>query len=75
MVLNLQTLPDQQHCYFLTEGRGLNAIMLQNIPFTHPTHVPQILSLLRQQALFNCLVESCVRPASKQGNENKFLGN
>lgn len=47
--------------------------MLQNIPFTHPTHVPQILSLLRQQALFNSLVESCVRPASKQGNVNRLL--
>ncbi|XP_059471601.1 mediator of RNA polymerase II transcription subunit 1 [Neocloeon triangulifer] len=60
------TLPDQQHCYFLTESKGINAIMMQNIPFTHPTHVPQILSLLRQQALFNTLVESCVRPTSKQ---------
>ncbi|XP_069683901.1 mediator of RNA polymerase II transcription subunit 1 [Periplaneta americana] len=62
------TLPDQQHCYFMTESKNLEGILVSNIPFTHPAHVPQILVFLRQQALFNVLVSSCIRPASKHAD-------
>jgi len=65
--LSFQTLPDQQHCYFMTESKNLEGILVSNIPFSHPAHVPQILVLLRQQALFNVLVSSCIRSASKHG--------
>jgi hypothetical protein len=65
--LSFQTLPDQQHCYFMTENKTLEGILVSNIPFSHPAHVPQILMLLRQQALFNVLVSSCIRSASKHG--------
>ncbi|KAF4519193.1 hypothetical protein B566_EDAN013486 [Ephemera danica] len=68
------TLPDQQHCYFLTEGRGLGAVLVQSIPFTHPAHVPQVLALLRQQALFNTLVASCVRPTGRHVGLRKEAG-
>ncbi|XP_044734754.1 mediator of RNA polymerase II transcription subunit 1 [Chrysoperla carnea] len=67
------TLPDQQHCYFLTEGRNLQGVVINSIPFTHPAHVPQILSLLRQQALFNTVLSSCIRPNSKQDLENMIM--
>lgn len=62
------TLPDQQHCYFMTESKNLEGILVSNIPFSHPAHVPQILMLLRQQALFNVLVSSCIRSASKHAD-------
>lgn len=65
--LSFQTLPDQQHCYFMTESKNLEGILVSNIPFSHPAHVAQILVLLRQQALFNVLVSSCIRSASKHG--------
>lgn len=62
-----QTLPEQQHCYFVTENRNLDGVVVSSIPFTHPAHVAQILNYLRQQALFNTLIMSCIRPNSKQG--------
>lgn len=70
-----QTLPDQHHCYFMTESKSMEGILVNNIPFSHPAHVPQILVFLRQQALFNCVVASCIRPCSKQGINCVFLFN
>ncbi|XP_021921531.1 mediator of RNA polymerase II transcription subunit 1 isoform X2 [Zootermopsis nevadensis] len=67
------TLPDQQHCFFMTESKNLEGILVSNIPFLHPAHVPQILMLLRQQALFNVLVSSCIRPASKHDLESVIM--
>lgn len=77
----LQTLPDQQHCYFFTENKNMEGILVQSIPFTHPCHVSQILVILRQQALFNTIINSCVRQNAKQGkfrilrvnNNNRLL--
>ncbi|CAG0881757.1 unnamed protein product [Darwinula stevensoni] len=66
------TLPDQQHCYFMMGIEELQGIMLKSIRFTHPTHVPQILVLLRKQALFNALIASCVRTSSKQELEGSI---
>ncbi|XP_063233144.1 mediator of RNA polymerase II transcription subunit 1 [Bacillus rossius redtenbacheri] len=67
------SLPDQSHCYFMTESKALEGVMVTSVPFTHPAHVPQILAHLRQQALFNTLVASCVRPASRQDFENVIM--
>lgn len=61
-----QTLPDQQHCYFLTDS-NLKGVFIQNIKFTHPSQVTRVIAFLRQQALFNCLIRSCVRPECQQG--------
>ncbi|CAH4027327.1 unnamed protein product [Pieris brassicae] len=58
-------LPDQWQCFFLCERRGLEGCVVQSIPFTHPSHVPQLLAALRQQALFNALIASCVRAQTK----------
>jgi mediator of RNA polymerase II transcription subunit 1 len=63
----VQTLPDQSHCYFMTENKTMDGVLVTSIPFTHPAHVSQILVILRQQALFNTIISSCVRPNSKQG--------
>ncbi|KAL0268887.1 UNVERIFIED_CONTAM: hypothetical protein PYX00_010677 [Menopon gallinae] len=66
-------LPDQVHCYFMTECKGLDGVVVSSIPFTHPSHVPQILAVLRQQAIFNTLVNSVIRPHSKQDVENMIM--
>lgn len=58
-------LPDQNHCYFFTDARKLKATMVSSIPFTEPLQVPNIISLLRKQALFQALISSCVRPQSR----------
>ncbi|KAH9499303.1 hypothetical protein Btru_003650 [Bulinus truncatus] len=64
------SLPDQQHIYFLDGLNGVSqdqqGVLVSRIPFTHPTHVPQILNLLRQQLLFNIVLSSCIRPAAKK---------
>ncbi|XP_012531022.2 mediator of RNA polymerase II transcription subunit 1 [Monomorium pharaonis] len=67
------TLPDQQHCYFMTENKNMEGVLVCSIPFTHPAHVPQILVYLRQQALFNCLIASCVRPMARQDLEHTTM--
>ncbi|RWS30138.1 mediator of RNA polymerase II transcription subunit 1-like protein [Leptotrombidium deliense] len=55
-------LPDQQHCYHMNDSLGrMEGVMINSIPFTHPTHVPQILVFLRQQVLFNVIISSCIR--------------
>ncbi|KAL3273025.1 hypothetical protein HHI36_014481 [Cryptolaemus montrouzieri] len=66
-------LPDQNHCYFMTDNKNVEGILVDSIPFTHPAKVAQILVLLRQQALFNTLISSCVRPKSQQNFENVFM--
>ena len=69
IVLNyfLQTLPDQEHCYFLSTGRGAEGVLVDRIPFTHPSKVKHVLDVLRLQALFGTLISSCVRPNNKRG--------
>ncbi|XP_032453242.1 mediator of RNA polymerase II transcription subunit 1 isoform X1 [Nasonia vitripennis] len=67
------SLPDQQHCYFMTENRNMEGVLVGSIPFTHPAHVPQILNVLRQQALFNTLISSCVRPMARQDSEHTTI--
>ncbi|GFQ91407.1 mediator of RNA polymerase II transcription subunit 1 [Trichonephila clavata] len=67
------TLPDQHHCYFLNSSPDLQGVMVSSIPFTHPTHVPQILVFLRQQMLFNTVISSCIRPGSKKDAESPFM--
>ncbi|KZC13828.1 Mediator of RNA polymerase II transcription subunit 1, partial [Dufourea novaeangliae] len=67
------TLPDQQHCYFMTENKNMEGVLVCSIPFTHPAHVPQILVYLRQQALFNTLIASCVRPMARHDPEHATI--
>ncbi|CAN7996174.1 unnamed protein product, partial [Ixodes hexagonus] len=68
-----QTLPDQHHCYYLSGSPDLQGVLVSGVQFTHPTHVPQILVFLRQQLLFNSLIASCVRPASRQNAESSHM--
>lgn len=63
----LQTLPDQHHCYFMTETTGLEGVLISSISFTLASQLPQVIATLRQQLMFNTLVGSCVRLCSKPG--------
>jgi len=65
-------LPDQHHSYFVTENDdvAMKCASISSIPFSHPSHVPQILSILRQQALINTLLSSCIRPRSHADSNN-----
>ena len=51
----------------------MEGVLVGSIPFTHPVHVPQILVFLRQQALFNTLISSCVRPMARQDQEHTTI--
>jgi mediator of RNA polymerase II transcription subunit 1 len=61
------SLLDQCHYYYMTENKALQGIVVSKIPFTEPGHVPLIINLLRQQAMFNTLISSCIRTNAKQG--------
>ncbi|CAG5115813.1 unnamed protein product, partial [Candidula unifasciata] len=71
------SLPDQQHIYFLDSLNGSSpdqqGVMVSRIPFTHPTHVPQILNLMRQQLLFNIVIASCIRPEARKDHVNSIV--
>ena len=66
-------MPDQQHCYVLTDIPGSFGIRISSIPFSHPGNVPVIIDVLRQQANFNALVESCVRVNSLQDLDKSIM--
>ena len=42
-------------------------VLVSKITFMLPTSVPAVISLLRQQALFNTVLISCLRPSSLTG--------
>lgn len=52
---------------------NLKGVFIQNIKFTHPSQVTRVIAFLRQQALFNCLIRSCVRPECQQGKLEQYL--
>lgn len=56
----------------MTNNSDLQAYIVQTIPFSHPAHVSKILPLLRQQALFNSFIASCIRPKTAKGKSNIF---
>lgn len=62
------SLPDQCHCYFLTDNKQ-EAMLVTSIPFSDPQQIPKVIQLLRQQALFNTLVASCIRVNSVKGKQ------
>uniref|UniRef100_A0A8C5E5R1 Mediator of RNA polymerase II transcription subunit 1 n=1 Tax=Gouania willdenowi TaxID=441366 RepID=A0A8C5E5R1_GOUWI len=63
-------LPDQQHCYYLNgdapvqDGRSLQGVLVNKIPFRHPAQVPLLLDIIRHQAAYNTLIGSCVKRTS-----------
>ena len=67
------TLPDQSHCYFLSDHKSMSGYKIKKIPFSHPGQVPRILAILRQQAVFNSVISSCIRSSGIQDLEKSHL--
>jgi mediator of RNA polymerase II transcription subunit 1 len=67
------TLPDQQHCYFLTETPSLVGQLVEYVPFRHPQQVSAIVAVLRAQAQFNTLIGSCVRTNSLEDVDTSVM--
>jgi len=67
------TLPDQQHCYFMTETPALTGQLVSYVPFRHPQQVPAIIEVLRTQAQFNTLISSCVRTNSLEDVDTSVM--
>jgi len=67
------TLPDQQHCYFMTETPALTGQLVSYVPFRHPQQVPAIIGVLRTQAQFNTLISSCVRTNSLEDVDTSVM--
>lgn len=65
-------LLDQYHTYHILDNylERQDGVYVTKIPFTHPTSIPNILRVLRQQALFNFVVGSCIR-RNKNSNTNQ----
>jgi len=56
-------LLDQHHTYHILDSylERQDGVYVTKIPFTHPTSIPNILRVLRQQALFNFVIGTCIR--------------
>lgn len=69
-------LPDQHHTYHILDNylERQDGVYVTKIPFTHPTSIPNIMRVLRQQALFNFVIGSCIR-RSKTSNSSTVQEN
>lgn len=71
------TLPDQQHIYYLhdlSDGcLGQTGALVTKIPFTHPTSVAKVLNFLRQQLLFNCVIQSLIRTTASHDYKTSLV--
>lgn len=67
------TLADQSHCYYISENPELTGTIIKSIQFAEPSHVIKIIKLLRQQALFNSLIASCVRKRNNCSDYDCYL--
>jgi len=56
-------LPDEAHTYHVFDNylEKAGGVYISKMPFTHPTSIPSILKILRQQAMFNFVIGSCMR--------------
>lgn len=79
------SLPQHYHIYHVTESQSTPeelvqpsgmGLLLYRIAFTHPSHIPKILELLRRQAMFNTLLTSALRshkPLKKKTGSEEYL--
>eukprot|EP00026_Physarum_polycephalum_P006084 Phypoly_transcript_06125.p1 GENE.Phypoly_transcript_06125~~Phypoly_transcript_06125.p1 ORF type:complete len:607 (-),score=92.63 Phypoly_transcript_06125:21-1841(-) len=73
---NLNVMGSNHH--YLYSGQLAGGILVGRLPFTHPQQLLPILQLVRQQVIFNELVQSCFNPSnplstSQSGNSESFL--
>jgi len=58
---SLESLPRKSLSEETNSKSTMSGFLVGGIAFTHPTAVPQVLSLLRSQMVFNTVISSCVR--------------
>ncbi|XP_075684680.1 mediator of RNA polymerase II transcription subunit 1-like [Rhinoderma darwinii] len=66
----------KDHCYVLNRLDNNNAViggLVNKIPFIHPSHVPLILKVLRHQAAYNTLLNSCISNTVKPKDQASML--
>lgn len=65
-------LLEQHHTYHILDQylECQDGVYVTKIPFTHPTSIPNIIRVLRQQALFNFVVGSCIRRNKSTNSSN-----
>ncbi|XP_071510485.1 uncharacterized protein [Diadema antillarum] len=68
-------LPDQKHSYIIdslspSDIREMPGALLSKINFTSPNNVTKIITTLRQQAVYNTLIASCVRSKDRAGGDS-----
>lgn len=60
---------------FAFSGPPTRAIRLCHIPFDHPRSLLPLLNPLRQQIVFNELIQSCIRPLPQRDEQPAPTGN
>ena len=53
------------------DHESLQGHTVKRIPFSHPSNLIGIITILRQQAVFNAIIGSCIRTTGIQGIEKK----
>ena len=54
------------------DHESLQGHTVKRIPFSHPSNLIGIITILRQQAVFNAIIGSCIRTTGIQGVEKKL---
>ncbi|XP_063778563.1 mediator of RNA polymerase II transcription subunit 1-like isoform X2 [Pseudophryne corroboree] len=72
------SLPDcMDHCYVINSNTDKEStvigVLVNKIPFTHPSCVPLILEVLRHQEAYNTLLRSCISNTINPKNNTDML--
>ncbi|XP_072269445.1 mediator of RNA polymerase II transcription subunit 1-like isoform X2 [Pyxicephalus adspersus] len=66
-----------KHCYVLSSGgdneSAVMGALVSKIPFTNPNHIPSVLDILRYQAAYNTLFNSCLTPTRDLKDHESLL--
>ena len=54
------------------DHESLQGHTVKRIPFSHPSNLIGIITILRQQAVFNAIIGSCIRTTGIQGIGKKL---
>ncbi|CAN2389603.1 Mediator of RNA polymerase II transcription subunit 1, partial [Pristimantis euphronides] len=67
----------KDHCYVmnsqLENENAMTGALVNKIPFIHPSHVPSILEIVRHQAAYNALLNSCISSPINPGDKTNVL--
>ena len=67
------TLPDQQHCYFMTETPALTGQLVSYVPFRHPQQVPILILLQKIMCATRFQVPAIIEVLRTQAQFNTLI--